>query len=198
MVAFVREFVWEFGVSPGQILKDGLPIFAVEPVASFATTGAVAGVSMAFALFSALTIKLRGGAGSINNASVWFEVFRRTERKRFRLWGAARPEDMKLVRVKLKSGVIWEGVLVNADYEAGPKGRDIALAPPIQFRKQGGDWAALPSAWQRIVISEAEFEWFAIQSRTQEHMKQIRNRGIVSTSLANSGAPPASAPTPVP
>lgn len=104
----------------------------------------------------------RSRGGRIDpNATGWYEVFRKRAPK------TANP----MVRVQLRDGTEYQGLLVFYSANILPAERELALGPPIQRRRPADtELTPLPdeSAWARVLVQGESIESFWVRYAPKE------------------------------
>ncbi|GAA2812011.1 DUF6338 family protein [Kribbella solani] len=97
-------------------------------------------------------LKRRPGAANIKPASAWVHVFR----------GSVPPGEIPYARVVMQNGDVYVGAVKHSSVEIAQSDRELVLAPPLRYKRNGEDDKRLPAKYQRVVLRGTEISAIAV------------------------------------
>jgi uncharacterized membrane protein YidH (DUF202 family) len=94
---------------------------------------------------------------SLRTVSSWRKVFREDQPA-----GTATH-----VRVRLRNGTVFTGLIARYTADLDLSDREIVLAPPLFSKTEGNTLTALPAEWQRVILPASSIESIAVQYKRQ-------------------------------
>lgn len=142
--------------TPAEMIRAAAGTLQVDPMRLAASLAAQVGAGRGIALLTQW-VRRRNSTTDIVPASLWTLALR-TKLKR---------GSVPLVRVRLKNGEIWSGVVeaFSADLEVAD--RELVIGPPLA-RIANRKRQEMPAEWVRVVISGPEIEYMTVQYVTLE------------------------------
>jgi Family of unknown function (DUF6338) len=148
MALSILRLTWPSSMpDPGAWLRDGQSYFLSHY--RLVARSVLLAVLLSFGIAAlASWLMSRKAKGELRPVSTWFQLFR-----------VRVPEDARpYVRVRLKSGEVYGGSVIDYSEDVALADRELVLGPPLSRRVESEETTVLDDAWQRVVIAGADIE----------------------------------------
>jgi Family of unknown function (DUF6338) len=158
ILLLVRSIKSGWMPDPRQLLLAGRPYLAARYGLILRALVIEVGIALVLAWAAHVVLARRQGGASIRQVSAWSQVFRRD----------MPPGHDVYVRVRLTSGSVYSGRVVNFTAGLDTEGRELVLAPPLSAKPATGPNAPLPPLYQRVVVRGEAIDVISVDYRPRD------------------------------